>query len=317
MKVLFDLGSQKSGSKARQLLFANEIDRVLGPGRAVYADAGRQGIWHEPLFASLRKGERDLLDALQAEVDALNSDVELVIVSYECLYQLEPEQIRWLRDCFPDLTACVFLRRQDQLVSSFYNQMHKSHTVSFDDLKKFEAEMLDYNVVWDHRATLQRWTGILEPDAVVPILFDRDRSSVRAFFLAAGIEVDWTGFEERYPNRAIDGKGLGVLRHVKRMTQDRSELWAIVDAAHRRLMPHFIEPDSNAECYTLTLNERRCVLSLYEEANEWVRQNFFPDSNHLFPQLEPGVLVVPCEEGTFELADQIVEGARARRGANP
>ena len=43
----------------------------------------------------------------------------------------------------------VFLRRQDQLVNSYHNQLHKSHRVTIEAVEEFEAGMFNYQQVLD------------------------------------------------------------------------------------------------------------------------------------------------------------------------
>lgn len=313
MQVIVDIGLQKTGSKARQQFFATHLDRVAHR-RVLYPAAGRQGVWHRPLYDALCRGERAPLGTLAAEVAGRAEDADLAIVSYEELYKLGAEQIGWLKESLGDLVAIVFLRRQDQLVNSFHNQLHKSHRVPLEAIERFESGMLDYDRAYDHRATLERWIGVLGRSAVRPILFDKRDSSVVAFWRRADIAVDFEGYGETYPNRAMDAFGLAVLRWVKRLTADETALPEVMNEAHRRLAAHWIAQAVDQDIYSLSLAERARVMAHYEASNEWVRQELFPDRPALFAPLEPGAPVRPDYTQGRELALEIVAAARAARG---
>ena len=112
MKCVLDIGLQKTGSKARQQFFMSQLHRVIGL-RALYPSAGREAGWHRLFYNALTNADRSLLNSVLRESEEQESQVDLLILSYEDLYKLKEAQIHWLKDSLPDLTAVVFLRRQD------------------------------------------------------------------------------------------------------------------------------------------------------------------------------------------------------------
>ena len=223
---------------------------------------------------------------------------------------LEEAQINWLKESLPDIIAVVFLRRQDQLINSLHNQLHKAHRISLRELENFEHQMLDYNVAYDYRAILERWTGVLGHEPVVPILFDKTISSVAAFFRCVNVEVNLEGYDETYPNRAIDNFGLAVLRWVKYFVHDEQELPKVMNEAHRKLAAYFVAPGDLEERYSLAPEKRQRIMSHYEASNEWVRHKFFPEHQSLFPPPDDGLLVQPDYSVGRKLAEEIIAAAR-------
>jgi hypothetical protein len=308
MRSVVDLGVQKTGSKARQQFFTDHMHRVSDV-RPFYPITGRHGSWHRPLYDSLARGDRSVLDALTREVTEQGDLADVLILSYEEMYKLDQRQIVWLKDALPSLTVLLFLRRQDQLVNSLHNQFHKSHRVSLRELESFETGMLAYDAAYDHRATIERWSGVLGRESVVPILFTKSESSIVAFFHHAGVAVDLAGYEETFPNRAMDPVGLAILRWIKRLIVDEGELPAIMTQAHLALASHLVtSPD--ATNYTLTMEDRQRVMSHYEASNEWVRKEFFPQRRCLFDPLEPGRLMQPDFATGRDVAEAIISDAR-------
>lgn len=309
MRCILDLGLPKTGSKARQLIFLNDLRRIREQ-RAVFPESGRDGPWHRPLYEALAAGERASLDSVMAELAEQTPTPDVVILSYEELYLLDQTRIEWLRDAFHDLTAVIFLRRQDQIVNSFHNQLHKAHRISIEDIETYEANMLNHDIRYDHQATLMRWMSVLGRDALRPVIYDKQASSALAFFEAAGIALDMSGHVEQRPNRAIDGYGMSVLRWVKRLAPSKDDLPAIVTAAHRALAPHFVPVDDQGERYTLTLQQRQRIVDRYQRGNEWVRETFFPEKASLFIPLEHNAPEVPDYDQGREAAEAIIRAWR-------
>ncbi len=311
VKCILDIGLQKTGSKARQQFFKSQLHRVKDL-HVLYPGTGLDGLWHYPLCDALMKGDRSILNSVLQEAEEQKSQVDLLILSWEGFYMLKEEQIRWLKESLHDITAVIFLRSQDQLINSLHNQHHKSHRVSLQELLDFEDHMMDYDVAYDYCATLKRWSGVLGRNSVVPILFDKTISSVLAFFHYANINVDLEGYDETYPNRAVDSFGLAVLRWVKHKVRDEYELPIIMNEAHRRLADHFVAPGDVEERYSLTAEMRNRIMSLYEPSNEWVRREFFCEHPSLFPPTDYGMLVQPNYSMGQNLAEEIIAETRKR-----
>lgn len=309
VKCILDIGLQKTGSKARQQFFTSQLHRVTG-SRVLYPSAGLDGSWHRPLCDALMKGDRSPLNSLVLETEEQESQTDLLILSWEGLYMLEETQIHWLKESLPDITAVAFLRRQDQLVNSLHNQLHKAHRISLRELKDFEDNMLDYDVAYDYQSILERWTDVLGRESVIPILFDKTVSSVSAFFRCVNIDVNFDGYDETYPNRAIDNFGLAVLRWVKYLVNDEQDLPKIMNEAHRKLAANFVAPGNVETLYSLSPEMRQRIMSHYEASNEWVRREFFPEHQSLFPPPDDDLPVQPDYSVGRKLAEEIIAAAR-------
>jgi len=313
MKVILDAGLPKTGSKARQRFFVQAEQDLQGKG-VCFPSSGRDGSWHRPLFDAVVKGDFRLVERLRQELE--DADSKIGLISYEDFYTLPPDQILELKRYLPDLEVVLFLRRQDQLVSSYYNQLHKSHRISLSAIEAFERSCLDWREEYDFRQILLRWQEVVGRDALHIVLYDKGTSSVDAFVSAVKIEVDLTSHQETFPNRAVDGHGLSVLRHVKRLAADEQELPVLVAEAHRYLQDHFVQAGDADDRYLISLDDRQKLMSQYEDSNEWTRQHWFPERRSLFPPLEAGVLVSPDFAGGRQEAEEIVKRCRRRASQN-
>jgi hypothetical protein len=286
VKIVLDAGLQKTGSKSRQYFFAGKSGST-GESALYFPNTGREGRWHRPLYDSVIAGDSILLEALRQELATIS--VPLAVVSYEEFYKLSVEHICLLKEYFPSLVVVLFLRRQDQLVNSYYNQLHKSHHVALAELETFESRLGNKIDDYDYQEILLRWSTGLGRSAVRPVIYDKGKSSIDSFLGACSAVVDSRTNKEEHVNLAMDAYGLSVLRHVKRAARDEQELRTLVTDAHKALRPHFLAAVGGAERYLISLDKRRELMQHYAESNEWVRKLWFPKQKALFADLEPGI----------------------------
>lgn len=302
MRCILDLGIQKTGSKARQAFFARELGRLVDC-RASYPASGRVGLWHRPLYEALARGDDALARA--AADEAARRGTDLVILSYEEMHKLDAPAIERLLRVFPRLDAVVFLRRQDAFVNSFYNQLHKSHRVRLETLSDFESRLAAYDPHLDYRLMLDRWAELIGADRLHPVVFDKASSPVETFFAAAGIRLDLTAYHQPpHANPAIDKEGLAVLRAVKGLVGDASDLFEVMTVAHGELAHHFTD-GVTTEVDLLDSDTRARIMAHYDDANEWVRRRYFPKQRRLFNESQ-----APRRQGALPF-DKLVAEARA------
>lgn len=307
MRWILDIGTRKTGSKARQDFFANRLGRVRGV-RAYYPAAGRAGPSHRPLFHALVAGDPTFLAQAKKEVRSAGADA--AIFSYEQLHELARPRVELLREHLEDPIAVIFLRRQDLFLNSLYNQKHKSHRVGIAEIEAFERELYVYQQDLDHRITLERWSAVLGDTRVIPALYDKDGSIVAQFFAAAGIDVDLEDFAEPTLNHALSAEALGILRHVKRLARDTDDLVRLVTEAREVLADRFVDTHRGGEQYLLSAVERRRILAHYQESNDWVRRRYFPERASLFQPIEEAAAVPVDWSAGKEEAERIAEAVR-------
>ena len=117
--------THRQGPKARQQFFMSRLQRLVCL-RVLYPSVRREAGWHRPRYTALNKSDQSLFDWVLRESDEQESQVDLLILSYEDVCQLKEPHSHWLKDSLPDLTAVVLLLRQDQLINSLHNQLYKS-----------------------------------------------------------------------------------------------------------------------------------------------------------------------------------------------
>ena len=254
------IGVAKTGSKALQTFLSTELFRLQGV-TGVYPSNGRAGIWHEPLHDDLLAGDTSSLAAAVTEAESQGAG--LAFLSYEGLCDLPTPAIRDLRQKVGSAKIVLFLRRQDQLVNSFYNQLIKAHRSTIDDIEQFEQRLGSYQQVFDYRIILEKWSSVFGRANLRPVIYDKTRSSVVGFFEALGLPVTYDDHRPTVANQALDALALSVFRHIKRHVRDVRALPIIVEAAHKSLSHRFIDTYSTGDFYVIDTSTRRSIMHAY------------------------------------------------------
>ena len=117
MRLLLGVGYQKTGSKSRQKFFDKQLYRLKNT-RTVYPLAGRTGILHLDLYLALQQNDRDSYNNIIHHLLEETKDADIAILSHERLYEMTEPKISALKAAFSDITAVLYLRRQDQVIDS-------------------------------------------------------------------------------------------------------------------------------------------------------------------------------------------------------
>lgn len=314
MEWVIHIGTQKTGSQAIQRFLINEIDRILGC-TLCFPASGRRGIWHRPIYEELLDGRADALRAAREEASEHGAD--LGILSFAAFYTLAEAQIEMMHSVLGAVRIIMFLRRQDQLTNSMYNQLFKAHRVDYQQIVDYEASMLQYNPDYDHHKTLQKWSAVFGPYNIKPIIYDKRKSSIAQLLDRIGVAADFSNFEAPNPNPALDAQSLSLFRALKLQHDDADTLPALMNAAHRTLRKRFVDTYAEGDQYLLTLAERETICGHYAVSNEALRRVFFRERAFLFSPLEPSEVCsidLPVDQA---LVDTIFEEAGLSRSGSP
>jgi hypothetical protein len=285
LRWIVHIGAQKTGSKALQSFFLRELRRLQGVS-GFYPTKGRSGGWHEPLYYELLAGDTSALRAAVSEAE--QQAVDLAILSYERMFDLPPAAIRNLRQNLGSAQIVLFVRRQDQVINSYYNQLIKAHRTTIEDIELFEAEIGSYQPYFDYRAIIKKWSNTFGRDNMTVIIYDKSQSSVRKFFDRLVLPVNYDGYRPVSRNLALDAQAISILRHIKTLVRDKSILPIVVEAAHEALANRLIDTYTTGEYYLIDEPTRRCIVTEYEQCNQWVRERYFDRLPRLFAPVEPG-----------------------------
>lgn len=188
------------------------------------------------------------------------------------------------------IRVVVYLRDPADLAYSLHSTAVKSGHSGHGPCRPLSEDGTGYDPEYfrnacDHRATLQRWGAVFGMENITPRLFRKDQLAegdiVRDFLSVAGLPpLDYLFPGPR--NEALDYLGLEILRRCN------------------NLLPAFVENRPNPrrgaihELFERYFNTgvrqeqspdlREAYETFFRDSNEWVRGNYFPHLNELFPQ---------------------------------
>lgn len=233
---------------------------------------------------------------LSAEIEA--QDCSHVVMSSEHLQSRlrEPAAIRALSDYlqarFSDIRIILYIRDPLDTVVSLYSTAVKSGSRLAE--LPLSPPNLWANIV-NHKATIQRWQANLAPADLKLRLFQKDdfvRGDLLADFISA---AELPALDYKRPKRAnesLDRLGLELLRRLNRdipvilpdgtANPQRGNIKTVFEAHFNGGAP-FLPSAEAVAAYDAG----------FAESNDWVRQAFFPDREHLFT---PGTRNTVAEE---------------------
>jgi len=330
MRCILHIGTEKTGTttiqafldlnrsllRSRKILFTrsaggpNNIGLSVAAYNPSYLDDYVKSIG---LLTSERllSYQSQVIDLLRREIEQSKSDgVNTVCFSSEHLHsrlRTEEEVVR-LREIlqnlgFNEFLVIIYLREQAALVRSLYATavLWGGRTMAPPEPKEEEY----WENLCDHRDSLRRFGKVFGAESVRPRLFVPDgfvgNSLVMDFLCAACIDLprDELLFPGR-ENESISAFGLEVLRRLnvrQPMYQENGALNRIREGVPDLFQLAF----KSGEKFRLPAEAVNKYRIAYEASNEWVRQQYFPDREKLFPP------ALRDHKQLFDLADSEIE----------
>jgi hypothetical protein len=295
--LVLHIGSGKTGTSSLQLLLGRNrsflaqqgvlVPRTPGPRRhyrlGLYArpDAQltKQPAWHRQRFTSPADFRADFERQFSSELDQVR--LPRVLMSDEALFGVWPAGLPRLR-AFVDRFAgsvrlVVYLRRQDEHLSSHYQQVVKT-----GELRRLSDRVAraDYSGTYDYFARLRAWRAGMRPDAFVvrrydPSCFD-EGSLYQDFLNAAAIDARATDLKSvQSVNHSLSAEATEFLRILNLFNVEENgarpgsiDNRRVVDGLHGR---------SSGPTLTLPPPELDRFMSRWEEGNRAVAREFLGD----------------------------------------
>ena len=211
-----------------------------------------------------------------------------------------------LRPFFARITVIVYLRRQDQHVSSGYNEILKSGIVPSPELAQSPENIRGL----DYQNLLARYETAFGRARIVPRIFAREsllnNNVVDDFLQAIGIELSAT--EPLATNRSINLTGQHLLADAISRFGSQNPAGHLNTMPAWRLVTQVVESQCQGRGWKLAPDEARRLMSSFERSNEQVRSLYFPDRDELFSGTydEPAADVPPTSDEKINASIDVV-----------
>lgn len=242
MKVILDIGDQKTGSKSRQSFLMKNKSKLSQNGigvlqatkvetRAGGYDAGLMAYVGKENFIDVFRKKHDV--SADVNVDEfieyqINKEISettcrVFVFSFEGLMHLKPEEIdkltSMLRRYFSEIVIVGFLRRQDRKAVSSYTTRIKNQQAT--DLNVL------YNPKGGPRGTnyyncFKRWEAFIPKRNIIFADYDKCKDVTKTFASIVGLP-DNLIFEESRQNTSMSALGCEILRRFNEELSGKDE----------------------------------------------------------------------------------------------
>lgn len=279
------LGDNRAALAAAGQLYPGSIERGHAHHDLAFLTAGGYPEWATAQQAPLA----DLIAAVRAECQAQPTRCRLLLSSENFYWLSAPEAVRDMIGALgyrpEQLAVVVYIRRQEEAVESWYNQLVKALGYS----ASFEQSIADYDTLWDYEARLAHWAEVFGSGRIVLRIYPDEEAGFdarRDFIELLGINAPDLHYAPSRPNQRLVRDLLEFQRVINRLplpTVDKRRY-------HKQLIR------LSAEGAGLGLNDtplhtratREAVRERYAAGNSAVAHAYF-GRNTLFPPPAAGL----------------------------
>jgi hypothetical protein len=246
-----------------------------------------------PSLAGLRKDTdpEKVIASLFEEISRTQS--KIVILSAESLaFMRRPETLR--RALAPySARILVYLRRQDNFLASFYNQLIKSrlYTATFEEfLQQHAKDSIDVReyrrslIMCDYEAFLKRWANAFGHENILAGAYeDYDLPAGILHDVAAKTGIDIGGLRppDADPNPALTLSIVSLKRRVNALLSSEEER-IFSERLFTDCKESWDSSPLNDEEVSANMARRRTILASYQEGNAHVAREYFSGRPGLF-----------------------------------
>ncbi|EIK8387069.1 hypothetical protein LKT03_001718 [Campylobacter coli] len=138
--------------------------------------------------------------------------------------------------------------------------------------------------ICNHKQTLQWWGEIFGKENLIVRLFDNNEfyqgDLLKDFIHSIGLEWDDEFIIPPKQNESLDLLGIELLRRVNSISSRYTGVQPFIKTFCEK---HFTSKDSHLK-FQPPKEIMQSYINYFEESNEWVRQEFFPHKERLFPK---------------------------------
>ncbi len=236
--IYIHIGSPKTGTTTIQNYLSENFNKLLTKYKILYPLSGRNFISHHPLAADLRKKYLGAKIAKHCYGDVIpdvtwgNLKKELienydkfdsVVISSEDFFLFSKEEmIKEIKESFNDfnIKVIVYLRRQDKLINSLYNQAIKCTLQNDLELSVFMKKHHILKMDYDSRLSL--WASVIGKENIILRSFERNKlinyDAVCDFCSIIGVSNEGASNEEK--NNALSIEELVIKNELNKCFDD-------------------------------------------------------------------------------------------------
>jgi len=282
--LILHIGTHKTGTSALQAFLKSNADGLQAKG-VRYLKAGREDrIAHHPLAWALRgryHTEMDVWDGAREEL--AEAKEPFVVMSSEGFWYESPEDVKKQLAYDGPIKIVAYLRRQDSFLPSLYKQ-----AVSGGRKTDFDTWLTDMSHRGDYLPVLDRWADAFSAEAITVRPYERDGHTidvVEDFLSVLGIDP-----QSMPENRRRGSHNPSPRRELLQFLRAFNQLNLKINYEK-----FFFTVIKRNKAYIrsadlLTYDQRRALLSRYEDGNRALAERYWREQAPLFPDIQQSEL---------------------------
>ncbi|MCR8711862.1 hypothetical protein [Campylobacter sp. W0066.1] len=234
---------------------------------------------------------------LNYKAELLSSKCSNVVFSDECISKdlLDKKEIinlkKILNDAgFTKIIILVYLREQTDFISSWYSQDIKHGATENYYFNNFNTEHIIFKMS-NYKYLLENYTEVFGKENIIVKIFDKNEfykgDLLKDFIYNIGLEWDDDFIIPEKENESLDLLGMELLKALNRIIPRFLNDYTL-DPSRIEIQSLIQDLFKNNTDEGLKFRPSKATLRLYEklfeESNEWVRKEFFPCKERLFPK---------------------------------
>jgi hypothetical protein len=324
-RLILHIGTEKTGSTSIQVFLRINQKRLAEGGVGVPSELGDTLHFRLQLLANDEDFNDDFIMNLKLHLnkelraktlsewrnqlyqEVESSVAQTWIISCETLHSRllkDSELVRLkkiLSPLFDRIDVLVYLREPLSMVTSRLTENAKSAipVVIPEPVANQEFDIAD------HQATLQRWESAMGPGKLIVRIFESESlvggNVINDFIEACGLEQE-NYLIPRHQNPSLSRYGLKLTEEINRHVPRRWIDGTLIKSRWQ-LMCHIMLQLRGGVSYIPSPEDIKKYDQFYEERNEWVRCNYFPEKEKLFKKTwQASLLTNKAEEEATNLA---------------
>ncbi|WP_235690655.1 hypothetical protein [Campylobacter coli] len=198
---------------------------------------------------------------------------------------------------FTNIKVICYIRDANEMLRSLLSEAIKWEEIDSFELKEekeeyklgYKKNLFHFHHICNHKQTLQWWGEVFGKENLIVRLFDKNEfyqgDLLKDFIHSIGLEWDDEFIIPPKQNESLDLLGIDLLRRINKFLPlfcnnarniFRGDL-------HHFAVKHFTSKDSHLK-FQPPKEVVQSYIDYFEESNEWVRKEFFPHKERLFPK---------------------------------
>lgn len=246
-----------------------------------------------------------IIKEFNEEMKNVSSDMSTVISGEHIQSRLTSlEEINRLKDIlnkagFEEVKVIVYLRNPAEIANSLLSTAVKSDE-PYESVPEPSHSYLE--TLCNHKRTVENYTSVFGKENLIVRLFRKDRFYKGSLIhdISKCIGVDSENEELVYPQYENEGLSLLGIKVLAKLNHKIPRFDAMGENPYRADLVRWISKYFSTPKFYMEKELYQAYDTYFEESNQWIKENYFPEEPELFPYQHPQVSSTQISEAELQ-----------------